>query len=325
MRYLGTIFIFLLAFPALIIAQQYKDCREHVFPTNVVDLHGQQVSDLTSEQFRAIFLGQPATVISAEFQSRPQRILMLVDVSDSMSDDPKQWQLVRLVVDDMVSYGPFQAQLALVTFSDTVEIDVRFGQNRDAVRGAIFSFKPRSKTASNAAGKDTQGGTAFNDAILEAAKMFGSPQPGDMIYAITDGYENESKNSSAKVLPYLEQRGIRLFAAVIHNRNFMPLYSQAGGPELVAEDAEKTGGSQIVLETGSPDAELNRAKNRLRQLYDLMASFYLIHIELPKEPDKPRELKLTVASISAHKKGMMVLYPQNIFPCPPQIKRSIAP
>lgn len=215
------------------------------------------------------------------------------------------------------SAGPFQAQLALATFSDKVEIKVRFGQSRDAVRDAIFSVKPRSRTTSTTFGQGTQGGTAFNDAILEVAKMFGSAQAGDVIYVVTDGYENESKNSTAKFLQYLEPRDIRLFAAVIHNRNFMPRYGQAGGPELVAEDVEKTGGSRIVLETGSLSAELDRARTSMRRLYDQMASFYLLHVELPKDPDKSRELKIRVVNIKKNKKkGMMVSYPQNVFPCP---------
>ena len=97
----------------------------------------------------------------------------------------------------------------------------------------------------------------------------------------------------------------------------MPRYGQAGGPELVAEDVEKTGGSRIVLETGSLSAELDRARTSMRRLYDQMASFYLLHVELPKDPDKSRELKIRVVNIKKNKKkGMMVSYPQNVFPCP---------
>ena len=61
---------------------------------------------------------------------------------------------------------------------------------------------------------------------------------------------------------------------------------------------------------------LSASTNMVRQLYGLMTSFYLVEIELPKDPDKPRELKLNVVDANGNKKiGTIVLYPQNIFPC----------
>jgi von Willebrand factor type A domain len=307
-----TVLFFFGAFPLLMAAQQPIACEERTLPVNVVDTHGQQILGLTSEQFRADFQGQPVKVMSAKFEGGPQRILMLVDVSGSMWFDAHQRELVKLVADDIVSSGPPQAQLALATFSTKFETIVKFGQGREAVREAILSLNPRAvKTSSTPVASEE---TAMNDAILEAANMFGSPQPGDVVYAITDGLDNGSKSSTGKVLQYLEQRNIRLFASLIHNGRFMQL---SGGPELLGKTAQQTGGYFTILETDSNrKLGLGASTNVVRQLYSLMASFYLLDIKLPKDPDKPWELKLTVVDANGNKKkGTTALHPQNIFPC----------
>ena len=312
MTHFRTVLLFLMASPLLVVGQQHDGCGERTFPTNVVDAHGQQILGLTSEQFRATFQGQPAKVLSAKFGGGPQRILVLVDISGSMWADSQQWELVKLVADDMASAGPPQAELALATFSTRVEANVRFGQGREAVREAIRGLNPRSNGAPKPSGE-----TALNDAILEAANMFGSPQPGDAIYAITDGLENESKTTTVKVRQYLEQRNIRLFASVINNSRFVPLPQGPAGPELLGNTAKETGGYYTILETDRlKNSALGASANALRLLYSLMSSFYLLDIELPKDPDKPQELKLTVVDANGgKKKGAVALHPQNMFPC----------
>jgi hypothetical protein len=309
-----TVLFFLAAFPLLMAAQQPIACEERTFPVNVVDIHGQQILGLTSERFRADFQGQPVKIMSAKFEDGPQRILMLVDVTGSMWFDVQQRELVKLVADDMVSSGPPQAQLALATFSTKFETIVKFGQSREAVREAILSLNPAVKTSSTPVASEE---TAMNDAILEAANMLGSPQPGDVVYVITDGLDNGSKSSTGKVLQYLEKQNIRLFASLIHNGRFMQLSGGPGGPELLGKTAEETGGYFTILETDSRrKSGLGTSTNVVRQLYGLMASFYLVDIGLPKDPDKPRELKLTVVDGNGNKKkGTTVLHPQNIFPC----------
>jgi hypothetical protein len=97
----------------------------------------------------------------------------------------------------------------------------------------------------------------------------------------------------------------------------MQLSGGSGGPELLGKTAKETGGYFTILETDSPKKlGLGASTNAVHQLYGLMASFYLLDIELPKDPDKPQELKLTVVEANGNKKkGTTVLHPQNIFPC----------
>jgi hypothetical protein len=314
MTHFRTVLFFLVAFPLLMTAQQNSACEERTIPVNAVDAHGQQVLGLTSEQFRADLQGQPVKVLSAKFESGPLRILMLVDVSGSMWFDAQQRDLIKLVADDIVSSGPPQAQLALATFSSQFETIVKFGQGREAVRQAVLALKPVIKTSSTPL---PSGETAMNDAVLAAANLFGSPQPGDVIYTITDGLDNGSKSSTGTVLQYLERRNIRLFASVIHNGRFMPLSGGVGGPELLGKTTTETGGYFTILETDSArKSGLGASTSAVRQLYGLMMSFYLLDIELPKDPDKPRELKLSVVGSNGNKKkGTTVLHPQNVLPC----------
>ena len=314
MTHYRSVLFCLVAFPLLMFAQQDSACTERTFPANVLDAHGQQVLGLTNEQFRADFQGKPAKITSANYKSGPQRIVMLVDVSGSMWFDAQQRQLTKLVANDMVSSGPAQAQLALATFSSKFEAVVKFGHDREAVREAILSLNPAVKTSSN---PFPSGETALNDAILDAANMFENPQPGDVVYAITDGLDNGSKSTTGRVLQYLERRKTRLFASVIRNSRFVQLSGGTGGPERVGNTAKETGGYSTIFETDHlKNSALGASADALHQLYGLMASFYLLDVELPRDPDKPRELKLTVVDADGDKKkGMMVLHPQSVFPC----------
>lgn len=313
MTYFRRVLLFLVVFPLLVSAQQHGSCEQRSFAVNVVDAHGQQILGLTSERFRATFQGQPVRVLSAGLKAGLQRIFLLLDVSGSMWADAQQRELVKLVAGDLVSAGPQQAQLALATFSSKVETKVRFGQERGDVCEAILGLNPPSKSIPGPSDE-----TALNDAILEAANMFGSPQPGDVIYAITDGLDNESKTSTGRVIEYLGQRNIRLFVTVVRNGRFVQFSTRpASGAELVGSTAKKTGGSYTILETDRPwNPGAGASTNGVRQLYDLMASFYLLEIKLPKEPEKPTELKLAAVDANGKKeKGLTVLYPQNISPC----------
>jgi len=309
MTLLRIAWLFIVATPLLMAAQEHSMCEDRKLPANVVDAHGQQILGLTTDQFRAEYQGQLLKVKSSKFESAPQRIVLLVDTSRSVSFDPQQWELVKTVANDMVSAGPPQAELALATFSSTSEANVRFGLGRKAVQEAIRGLTAPPKIANTLAGE-----TALYDAILQAAKMFGDSQLGDVVYAITDGLDNESKTTTGKVLLYLEQRNIRLFVSVIHNSRFIPMPGAGGGPQVVGKAARETGGYYAILETDK-SAPL-ASTTAVQQLYALMASFYLVDIELPKDPDKPRELKLTVIDANGKKrKATTVLHSQNVFPC----------
>ena len=309
-----NIVLFFLLWLPLQSAVPQNACEEHTFPANAVDSHGQQILGLTTEQFRAVLQGQPVKVMSANFKSGPQRIVVLIDLSDSVWVDSKERELVKLVAQDVVSAGPPQAQLALATFSSEFKTIVGLGQDRETVREGILRLSPKIKTSSTPL---SSGGTAMNDAILEAANMFGNPQPGDVIYAITDGFDNGSHSSSGKVLQYLEQRNIRLFVSAIDNPDWMPYSRYTGGPESVGKFAKETGGYYIILGTDRPRKSApGTSTNALHQLYALMASFYLLDVVVPKDQDKPRELKLVVTDPNGNKKkDAIVLYPQKVFPC----------
>lgn len=312
MTHASRVLFILTIFPALMVGQDTSACENRALLANVVDVRGQQIGQLTSAQFRASIQGQPIKVVSARFETQPKRILILLDVSGSMWADPEQWQLVKLIAGDVVSSGPPQADFALATFSNKFETNVKFRQGRDAVRRSIASLDPSLRGAPKSSGE-----TALDDAILQAASLFGNAQAGDALYAITDGLDNESSSSTSKVIQYLGQRDLRLFASVVHNARFVPMSSgpRSDGAELVGNIVKETGGYHVALETDQPAKAFGKAQNALRQLYDLMASFYLLDLDLPKELDKPRELKLTVVDSNGNKQKGTIFYRQKVFPC----------
>ena len=133
------------------------------------------------------------------------------------------------------------------------------------------------------------------------------------------------------MVQYLEQRGIRLFASVIQGRLFQPPViggvTEKGaemvlGAEIVGDTAEATGGYHVTFTTGDPVKAFDKSKGAVRQLYNLIASFYVLDLQLPEEPRKTQELKLTVTDINGNtEKGMTVMHPRNPFLCAAQQER----
>src|SRR3972149_2012270 len=78
---------------------------------NVLDEQGNQVSGLTAANFRAEFRGQPVKILSAALDTQPRRIVLLVDVSESMAARVGKGELAARPAGD--SSDPSGARTAL--------------------------------------------------------------------------------------------------------------------------------------------------------------------------------------------------------------------
>jgi hypothetical protein len=86
---------------------------------NVIDAHGNAIRDLTKENFHVRVNGKPVVVLDARYSLAPRRIVLLLDMSVSMTVDTEsgQWRIAREAADDLLAETPAEVPIAMLTFS----------------------------------------------------------------------------------------------------------------------------------------------------------------------------------------------------------------
>ena len=301
-----------LALPGAV-APQEPNCRRRTVLVNVVDRDGFPVQGFSAEHFRASFRGQPVRILSAQVESRPRRIVVLLDASGSMQSTPSKWEMARRMAGDLIALIPAENSVALVTFGDKVYETVGFSQKPKEALEKIISLESPKPTKGKIGGR-----TALWDALLAALAMFGSPQSGDLIYVISDGGANVGRSSLRDVERAFLDSGTRAFAFALVDFSAMRSPEETNGLSNMKELTELTGGNLIcvTVEYYAPRKHSDGVALGVRALYQQMISFYRLEIELPQDIDKPREWKLELVPGMGFKPAdFRVTYPRKLLPC----------
>jgi hypothetical protein len=202
-------------------AQQALESQPSTRPivANVVDTKGNAVRDLTKQNFHVRVNGKPAVVLDARYSLAPRRIVVLLDMSGSMTGEKTngKWLIAREAVDDLLAETPGDVSIAMLTFSGKVRDVFDFSQGRTAIAEWMKEDpgqRPKRKDSPR---------TALFDAISEGLKLLQPVQPGDSVYAITDGGDNASQVSAGKVRSALLQSRVRLFAFLFSEPMRLPV------------------------------------------------------------------------------------------------------
>jgi Mg-chelatase subunit ChlD len=184
---------------------------------NVIDAHGNAVRDLTKDNFHVRVNGKPAVVLDARYSLAPRRIVLLLDMSGSMIAETAsgKWRIAREAADDLLAETPAEMPIAMLTFSRKVGDVFDFSQGRAAIAKWLKEGPGRRS--------NLQGGTALFDAILEGLKLLQPVQPGDAVYAITDGGDNVSHALADGTELALLQSDVRLFAFLFADHDVDPV------------------------------------------------------------------------------------------------------
>jgi hypothetical protein len=274
---------------------------------NVVDEQGRQVTGLKAENFRGKFRGQAVKIVSAEWDAGPRRIVVLLDMSESMDGVPGKWSYAQTAFKGLLAHEPEGARLALVTFDGGPEKRIGTEEWGEAAGLALGELeKP---------GKREKGSrlTGFLDAVEAGLELLGEARAGDVLYVISDGW---SVGGESEPFDKVFCRGVRVFAFGFVERNtggvdFRTLARDTGGDSLTAVFGfalrESRSKAYVPLEGVPPS---------LVQMYRQMGEAYRVEVELPREVDKTRGWELEVVDERAKKmKGVRVVYPRKLVPC----------
>lgn len=206
---------------------------------NVIERNGRQIRDLTKDDFHVRNNGQPVAVVDARFSAAPRRVLVLLDMSASMTESRSlaptdKWEFVRAAVMDLLQQAPSETQIGMITFSKSSHEAFVFSHSRGAIATWLNEGPGRQPKLK---GKEVE--TAFFDAIVQGVQTLEPVQPGDALYAITDGGDNASHFTRAKAEAMLLQSGTRLFTLCLPS--FLAA-EERDGADLLLRMVDDTGG-----------------------------------------------------------------------------------
>lgn len=108
---------------------------------DVVNQAGEQVTDLTPEDFTVFAGGVQCVVVSAELGSQPMKIALLIDNSVPLNRSNGALTSLRAGLDGFLTSLPEQHEVALATIGRNIQWRVDFTNDRDELResaGEIF-------------------------------------------------------------------------------------------------------------------------------------------------------------------------------------------
>jgi hypothetical protein len=255
--------------------------------------------------------------MSVRFDDSPRKILILLDVSGSISLEKPIWDFAMNAAADFIKHALPKDALALVTFSRGVLTRTDFNLTREELLvqlGLIAQQRPSSST------KKRQ--TGLHDTLIEVSGYFDASAAGNVIYLIGDGQDNYSKTQQQRVRDALVNSGIRLFYFSFDKRvqgGSSAIYQIAGAPP-VEKFVMNTGGLTIRVPNGhnpySPEWVRDRIGGSLMAMYQHMSATYVLDVVLPTTPGMRRGWNLQVSDPSLfNKKQDMLFYQAELRSC----------
>lgn len=304
---------------------QEDACLNRTVAVNVFNNEDEAVKGLDAAHFRGKIQGGNVGITSVTYDGNPHRLLFLVDTSAAMTRDQAKWRSELVMAEDLISWMPAQAPVALLTFANPKPEKIDFSQGREAVNTALARLE-----ASSAAGPGGPAENGLSDAMTQALAMLGEPHPGDVICMITDASGIWSPAQKDDAEQKMLADGVRLFG-------FLPesALATAGaaatdstGPAMLRDSIEATGGDYLIFSsTPNKSAAAGAAdltpqdRNKLlvasRSFAQEMTESYILHIKLPHLAEGGSEWTLeALGDAKAKDAHWRVIYPKRLAKCP---------
>ena len=294
------------------VATAQDPCTHRVVPISIVQKNNVLMPDLTPTDFRAEIDGKRIPIGSVSNIVQPHRILLLLDASGSMGD---RWAAALVLADQLAEAELSDISFGLYVFGEKAGEEVGFGVDNRAVVAMLHEI---------AAGKVGRvgGRTPLRDAIISSLSTFPKLGPGDVIFAITDGGDNDDKSNYGDLLPALLRKKVRLFLCLFTDPPDAPTPEERN--QITADTATASGGlilrdfSDVVFD--DLDHKRNSALNAAIDstlvviLRQIVAS-RTIEFDLPAPISKFEKWKLSFATRALWSDGAKILYPQKLAPC----------
>jgi hypothetical protein len=293
---------------------QHDPCLRRVIPVSVSDKQGMIIPGLSASNFQANVKGKPVKMLSVDRDDRPVRVMIVLDRSGSMLRDELTWNGYLAAAMSLVSHMPPRSVVGLTAFGDEILGSVPLTADAAGLREEISGLSSVPKIL-----KKRGGGTALWDALVAAASSFDHPQPGDSLYALTDGDDDASRISRESAQRTLANKGIRLFAFSIRTsedrgerraiKNLQEMSRSTGGDVVLVSRRLTARSALLTDKSGNTTDEAGWLEFQFRQIYN----FYRVEIELPLPMEKAEVWSLKL--IGSNKQGIELMYPPDMPAC----------
>ena len=293
---------------------QSRGCSEVTIQMSLFNRYGQVVRDLNPSDFVARYHGKPARITSVAQDSVPRRDLILIDVSGSMHST-RTFDFD--VAEELLNQLPPGTQVAVMAFAKETTAQPAFSADRDSVRRQLQHFREDANLS-----KILERKSALVEAMERSLSSFGTAQPGDVLYVISDSLDQASEQDWHTLGEALLSRGIRVMAMRRRRVDLPPLEHETYLPSL----ADSTGGSAVDLPLdfrGYDEAEhkqpLRDSRGRNSQVafdIDLQARLILdtetVHMQVPERKRRKNDVDLRLAKRS---NDLFLVYQHALAPC----------
>jgi von Willebrand factor type A domain len=301
-----------------------RPCTPEPILVSVVDLHGRPQSNLEKINFEVKVDKKIVELKAVTYKVQPSRMVVLLDTSGSMGGSRgshEKWAITRSAVQEALTVPAPQVPIALIAFSDTVYKTYPFGGSRSAMLSWVDSIDPTQRSGPH-------GKTALRDAVAAADQLLDPHQEGDVIYAITDGGENDSKTTTKGVQSQLLRNHVRLYTFLLAEHT--PIDEEWTGKQDFGNMVVNTGG--FLFGEASRDSSSwatpaqysfnNKIKDGIAgqtaMLIAQTAAFYRVELVHPEALKEGSNLSVSVIGGNGKKRAdLLVRYPKKFFPCGP--------
>lgn len=284
---------------------------------SVVDTHGSAVLDLARENFRVHLNGKPTAIIEAHYSVAPRRIVVLLDTSGSMIGETPQnqkWRIAREALGDLLTQTPGEVPIAMVTFSSQVQDRFDFHEGRAAIAKWLDEHPDGPPRLNRMR-------TALFDAMLQALQLLHPFQPGDAIYAITDGQENASRTSASQVRSQLLSSDVRVFALLFaesavadeeqeSETSFLNMVGSSGGFAFGVHGHGRPGGPFWQFDYTDDKKNQDTIKSYTRELDILVNGFWTLEFVSPLSSKGCRIRLEIIDREGKRRKDLQFVYPR---------------
>jgi len=257
-----------------------SDTNLVLVPVSVCDPYNRPVTGLEKEHFKIFDDKVEQTVTHFAMDDEPVAVGLVFDVSGSMG--PKL-RVSRDAATEFFKTANPEDEFFLVEFNDQPKLVIPLGGGIEEIQNQLtFS--------------QSKGRTALLDAVMLGLHEIKKSQKGrKALLIISDGGDNSSRYSEAEVRNLVRESDVLIYAVGIYepygSRGRTP--EELGGPDLLSEISEQTGGRHFPAETSELPDIAAKIGVELRNRYVLGFS--------PTDPQRDgRYHPLTVKVIPPH-------------------------
>jgi VWFA-related protein len=230
-----------------------------LLPVNVTDARNRLVRGLDKEEFRVFDGKNEHKVLHLSSDDMPLSVGIVFDASGSMANKLPE---ARAAVAEFLKAANPDDEFFLVSFNDKAELAAPFTHSAADIQNRLITTS-------------AQGRTALLDAVYLALHYIQrAANPRRALLVISDGGDNNSRYCATELRGIVRESDVWIYAIGIYAAGAATLpEEERGGPELLTELTEETGGRQLAVHQASelPDAA-TRIGQELRNQYILAYS-----------------------------------------------------